>query len=164
MSITIPEVVMTTNWICTSDGIISYDFGNISIAAMGEVVSMDVTDTSGVFLPAARLLAPGYSWSENYTLVMNIALEGVSIDTSTSSAGTWTAVGMETVSVPAGTFEAMRIEGTQNVSMSGFMGMGGVDSAIRSTFWFAEGVGIVRYTSSSEGYTSVGELTAYTVP
>lgn len=164
MSITIPEVVMTTHWDCTSQGIISYDFGNLSVAGMGEVVSMDVTESSGVFLPAASLLVPGYSWSESYTLVLNVTLEGTSVDMTSSSAETWTAAGIETVSVPAGTFEALRIDGTQNVSVSGFMGMGGVDATNSMTFWFAEGVGIVRYTSSSEGYTGVGELTAYSIP
>ena len=164
MSISVPELVFSTEWTCTTEGIISYDFGNISIAGMGEVVSMDVIDSSGVFLPAARLLEPGYSWSASYSLAMNFTMEGLSVDTTTSSAESWTAAGMETVSVPAGTFEAIRVEGTQNFSMSGFMGMGGVDTSVSSTFWFAEGVGIVRYTSSSEGYTSVAELTAYTIP
>lgn len=164
MSIVVPEITMTTHWDCTSEGIISYDFGNISVAEMGEVVTMDVTDSSGVFLPAASLLAAGYSWSDNYTLVMHVTAEGVSLDTTMSAAESWTAVGMESVSVPAGTFEALRIEGTENISMSGFMGMGGVDTVVSATFWFAEGVGIVRYTSASAGYTSVGELTSYTIP
>ena len=164
MAITVPEVAMTTHWNCTSEGIISYDFGNISVAEMGEIVSMDVTDSSGVFLPAASLLAPGYSWSENYSLAMHVTAEGFSIDTTMSAAESWTAVGMETVSVPAGTFEALRVEGTENISMSGYMGMGGVDTVVHATFWFAEGVGIVRYTSEAEGYSSVAELTSYAIP
>ena len=164
MTISVPEVTMTTHWTCTSAGIISYDFGNISVAQMGQVVSMDVTDSSGVFLPAASLLAPGYSWSDNYTLVMHVTAEGISLDTTMSAAEAWTAVGMETVSVPAGTFEAMRVEGTENISMSGFMGMEGVDTVVQATFWFAEGVGIVRYSSESGGYSSVGELASYTIP
>jgi hypothetical protein len=164
MAISIPEVAMTTHWNCTSEGIISYDFGNISVAGMGEIVSTDVTESSGVFLPAASLLAPGYSWSDNYSVVMTITAEGFSVDMTMSAAETWTAAGMETVSVPAGTFEAMRVEGTENISMSGFMGMEGVDTVVDATFWFAEGVGIVRYTSSSSGYTSVGELTSYSIP
>jgi len=164
MTISIPELTMTANWNCTSEGIVSYDFGTISIAEMGEIVSMDVTDTSGVFLPAASLLAPGYSWSNSYSLAMSIMAEGTPLDTTMSAAEAWTAVGTETVTVPAGTFEALRIEGTENISMSGFMGMGGVDIAIRSTYWYTKGVGIVRYTSVSEGSSSVGELTSYTVP
>ena len=124
MAISMAEVAMTTHWNCTSAGIISYDFGNISVAGMGEIVSTDVTDSSGVFLPAASLLAPGYSWSDNYSVVMHITAEGFSVDMTMSAAETWTAAGMETVSVPAGTFEALRVEGTENISMSGFRGWG----------------------------------------
>ncbi len=164
MAISIPEVAMTTHWDCTSEGIISYDFGNITVAEMGQIATMDVTESSGVFLPAASLLAPGYSWSDNYSLVMQITAEGVSVDMTMTAAETWTAAGMETVSVPAGTFEALRVDGTENITMSGFMGMEGVDTVVDATFWFAEGVGIVRYTSASSGYTSVGELTSYTIP
>jgi hypothetical protein len=164
MAISMAEVAMTTHWNCTSEGIISYDFGNITVAEMGQIASTDVTNSSGVFLPAASLLAPGYSWSDNYSLVMHITAEGFSVDMTMSAAETWTAAGMETVSVPAGTFEAMRVEGTENISMSGFMGMEGVDTVVDATFWFAEGVGIVRYTSAPSGYTSVGELTSYTIP
>ena len=164
MTISIPELTMTANWNCTSEGIVSYDFGTISIAGMGEVISMDVTDNSGVFLPAASLLAPGYSWSNNYSLAMRIMVEGTALDTTMSAAESWSAVGMETVTVPAGTFEALRVEGSENISMSGFMGMGGVDVAVNSTYWYARGVGIVRYTSVAEGSSSVGELTSYTIP
>lgn len=164
MAISIPELTMTATWNCTSEGIVSYDFGTISIAGMGEIVSMDVTDASGVFLPAASLLAPGYSWSSRYSLAMRVMVEGTALDTTMSAAESWSAVGMETVTVPAGTFEALRVEGSETISMSGFMGMGGVDVAVNSTYWYARGVGIVRHTSASGGHTSVGELTSYTVP
>ncbi len=123
MEIAMSELSMAAHWNCSAAGIVSYDFGSLSVASLGEVASMEVVESSGVFLPAADLLVPGYSWPDNYTLTMHVSAEGAELDFTTTSVGTWTAVGMETVTVPAGTFEALRVDGTDNITMSGFMGM-----------------------------------------
>jgi hypothetical protein len=155
---------MVAHWTCSAAGIVSYDFGSFSVSSLGEVASIEVVESSGVFLPAADLLVPGYSWPENYTLTMNVSAEGTELEFTMTSAGTWTAVGTETVTVPAGTFEALRVDGTENITMSGVMGMEPVNIGVNSTYWYAEGVGMVRYAVSSEGTDSGGQLTGYTVP
>ena len=164
MEISFAEASMVAHWTCSAAGIVSYDFGSFSVSGLGEVASMEVVESSGVFLPAADLLVPGYSWPENYTLTMNVSAEGTELEFTMTSAGTWTAVGTETVTVPAGTFEALRVDGTENITMSGVMGMEPVNIGVNSTYWYAEGVGMVRYAVSSEGTDSGGQLTGYTVP
>ncbi|MCX6070534.1 MAG: hypothetical protein NTU91_06700 [Chloroflexi bacterium] len=165
MEIAMPEVSMTVHWNCSSAGIVSYDFGTLSVASMGDVASMDVVDSSGVYLPGADLLTPGYSWPNNYTVVMHVSQEGFSADLTMTASETWTAAGIETITVPAGTFEALRVDGTESVTMGGFMGAEDVNVTVSVTHWYAKGVGVVRYTSStSEGSNSGGELTSYTVP
>ena len=163
MDIAMPEVSMTVHWSCSSAGIVSYDFGNSSVAGLGNIVNMDVVDSSGAFLPAADLLAPGYSWPSNYSVVMHVSQEGFAVDWTTAVSETWTATGIESVTVPAGTFEALRIEGNESISMTG-LGQD-VNVTVSMTYWYAKGVGVVRYTSStSAGSSSGGELTSYTVP
>jgi hypothetical protein len=163
MEIAMPEVSMTVHWSCSSAGIVSYDFGNLSAAGLGNIVNMDVVDSSGAFLPAADLLAPGYSWPSNYTVVMHVSQEGFAVDWTMVVSETWTATGIESVTVPAGTFEALRVDGNESVSMTG-MGQD-VNVTVNMTYWYAKGVGVVRYTSTtSEGSSSGGELTSYTVP
>jgi len=165
MEIAMPEASMTVHWSCGSAGIVSYDFGTLSVASMGDVASMDVVDSSGVYLPAADLLTPGYSWPNNYTVVMHVSQEGFSADLTMTASETWTAAGIETITVPAGTFEALRVDGTESVTMGGFMGAEDVNVTVSVTHWYAKGVGVVRYTpSTSEGSNSGGELTSYTVP
>jgi hypothetical protein len=164
MEIALAGASMTAHWNCSAAGIVSYDFGSLSVSSLGEVANMEVVESSGAFLPAADLLAPGYSWPDNYTVTMHVSAEGSELDLTTTSSGTWTAVGMETVTVPAGTFEALRVDGTNNITMSGFMGMEPVTINVNSSHWYAEGVGMVRYTVSSEGTDSGGQLTSYTVP
>jgi hypothetical protein len=163
MEIAMPEVTMTVHWSCSSAGIVSYDFGTLSAAGMGNVVNMEVVDSSGAFLPAADLLAPGYSWPNNYSVVMHVSQEGFAVDWTTAVSETLTATGIESVTVPAGTFEALRVDGNESVSMTG-VGQD-VNATVSMTYWYAKGVGVVRYTSStSEGSSSGGELTSYTVP
>ncbi len=164
MQIAMSELSMGTHWSCSAAGIVSYDFASLSVASLGEVASMEVVESSGAFLPPAELMVPGYSWPLSYTLTIHVAAEGMELDLTTTSTGTSTVVGMETVSVPAGTFEALRVDGTDNITSSGFMGMEPINFTVNSTYWYAEGVGIVRYTSSSEGSDSGGQLTSYTVP
>jgi hypothetical protein len=163
MEIALPEVSMTVHWSCGSAGIVSYDFGTLSAPGLGNVVKMEVVDSSGAFLPAADLLAPGYSWPNNYSVVMHVSQEGFAADWTTAVSETWTATGIESVTVPAGTFEALRVDGNESVSMTG-LGQD-VNATVSMTYWYAKGVGVVRYTSStSEGSSSGGELTSYMVP
>lgn len=164
MAFSIPEATFTVNWICTSAGITSYDFGNVTSSAFGGVLTMDVVSSSGSWLPPAESLVPGYSWSNDYTTVVSSSFEGVSMDITTTTSEAWTVAGMETISVPAGTFDALRIDGTSTTESSGFMGVSLPPSTTSQTFWLVEGVGIVRYTTSSEGYSGHGDLTSYSVP
>jgi hypothetical protein len=62
------------------------------------------------------------------------------------------------------TMSVLRVDGTDNITSSGFMGMEPINISVNSTYWFAEGVGIVRYSVSTEGSDSGGQLTSYTVP
>jgi hypothetical protein len=162
MEISMPEVSMTVHWNCSSAGIVSYDFGSLNAPGYGNVVNMEVVDSSGAFVPAADLLMPGYSWPDNYNVVMHFSQEGVALDWTTTVSQTWTAVGIESVTVPAGTFEALRVDGDESAHMTGF-GQD-VSVTVSATYWYAKGVGVVRYTTTSEGSSSGGDLTSYTVP
>ncbi len=163
MDIAAPSVDMTSHWTCDPSGINSYDFGNLSVLDFGDVAKMDVIDSSGTWLPSAENLTPGYSWNNDYTTVISVSAGGISLDITTTSSETWTVSGVEMVVVPAGTFDALRIDGTTTTTISGMMVSTPAFSASQS-YWFAEGVGIVRYTTQTEGYSDNSELTAYSVP
>lgn len=163
MEIAFPGGSIATHWTCTPAGIVSYDFGSISASGMGAVVALDVTDSSGVTLPPAELLTPGYSWSNSYTTTISAPGVGVAVDMTSTTDESLTVVGTETVSVPAGTFEALRIDGTTVSSFSGMMvAIPGLTS--NSSYWFVEGIGIVRYAYSGDDFSGGGDLTGYSVP
>ncbi|HMK08047.1 MAG TPA: vWA domain-containing protein [Anaerolineales bacterium] len=166
MDITVPDVSLTIHWTCTPQGIVSYDFTNFNVSGVGAAAGLDVTNTSGSWLPPADLLTPGYSWNNDFTTNVTISAAGSSIESSSTTSEAWTVAGVETVSVPAGTFDAVRIDGTATTTttMSGPVGMSMPPVTIHQSFWLAEGVGPVRYTTSTEGYSGHGELTSYSVP
>lgn len=154
---------LTVHWTCGSEGIVSYDFGSISAPGFGQFATMNVVDSSGTLLPPADRLTPGSSWPTNFTLVMNVSAQGVTLDMNAKTSETWTAAGTETVSVPAGTFQALRVDGTSTTSISGTMVPVTV-STTSMTYWYAKGVGIVRYTYASDQVSGGADLTAYSVP
>jgi len=66
----------------------------------------------------------------------------------------WKVVGPEKVTVPAGTFEAMKVESTSEVSAS----------KTDYTFWYVDRVGTVRVTTKVSGMTTDMQLVKYVFP
>jgi hypothetical protein len=165
MDFSFPEGTTTVHWGCGPEGITSYDFGSFSGAGFDGAISFEVVDSAGAWLPAPELMVPGYSWSNAYTMNVASAFEGVSFSMSAATSESWTVSSSETVSLGGETFDAIRIDGTSTTTTTA----AGVPVPIPTmtssqTFWMVEGVGIVRYSSSGEGYTSSGELTSYSIP
>jgi hypothetical protein len=157
------ELAINYHWTCSSDGIVSYDFGtfNMGAAAGVEGFSFEVVDGEGSFLPAGDMV-PGTTWNNSYTIQISFSIEGQSITSSASTSQSFTAIGLETVTVAAGTFEAMRVESVGTITTEA-VGTS-FTSTSTSTYWFAEGVGMVKTESVSEGVSSSMELTSYSVP
>ena len=82
----------------------------------------------------------------------------------------YTAIGVESVSVPAGTFEAMKVEVVTTVNINAtFQGTTvPVTFTSTTTSWFAQGVGWVKSDSVSDfGDISTSEsieLVSYNIP
>jgi hypothetical protein len=70
------------------------------------------------------------------------------------------AIGMESVTVPAGTFNAMRVDFT----MAWTSGGEGLDMTYLITDWFVENVGLVKTSAGADfgGYSL--ELVSYSIP
>jgi hypothetical protein len=128
-----------------------------------------VVSSSGVWLPAADLLTTGYSWSNAYEMNMTMNLPGgagqgtgnLTVSQSSSVAGT------EPVSFSGGTFDGLQIaqESTQTMAFSfgGFSSPGQPISS-SSTYVLVRGIGIVRFESSGEGFSSTSTLVSYSIP
>ena len=163
----------TQTWECNGGGLVALEYaggGQASVTTSGVTATFETTEMSGVSLP--NVIAIGDSWSQTFTV------RGVSVldaEMTSETTGTvkinMTAVGIETVDVPAGSFEAIKIEVQTNLDF--LMSIDGGESvpflmSSSGHTWMVEGVGWVKSVSTATvmGMTSSDtlELTSYTIP
>ncbi|MGH2521317.1 MAG: FecR family protein, partial [Anaerolineales bacterium] len=169
MDWTIGQVQGQYTWLCDTTGIVSYQFGSLSSSELGQFAVMNVNSHSGTWLPPAELLVPGYSWSNNYELQMQITLPEQSqqltgINTNTEQ---YTVDSADPVSVGDQTVDGLQIArtGTQSTQVQ----LPGVKVPpttfeVIGTFELGRGIGIVRMISRFEGQASTTELVSYSLP
>jgi hypothetical protein len=140
---------------CTQDGVVIMNSG-LSTTAQGADGTGTVTTTNqdGVTLP--NDIQVGDDWSQTIAFTAAGGNEGFSGTIETS----YKAVGYESVSVPAGTFEALKI--VQSTSMS-IGGQHVMDTS--SNLWYVQGIGNVKAEQIiNQGDPSINELVSYTIP
>jgi hypothetical protein len=158
-------VTATWHWQCDAGGLVSYEFGNLFGASMGQIASYELISSSGTFLPPADVLVPGYSWSNEYELKMTITAPGLpeGMGGTTAASVQYTVTGAEPVAVGDQTYEGLQV--SQNGTFTTEFQVPGAPTQpttveVSGTIVLARGVGIVRTTSDS-GNT---ELTSFSVP
>lgn len=110
--------------------------------------TMTTTRNEGVTLPGD--IQQGDDWSQ--TIGVEVTAGNQKVDATIES--TFTAVDYETVTVPAGTFNALKIEQSSD--------MGGPNPTI-TTLWYVQNVGPVK-TVIDVGQPIVQELVSYSIP
>ncbi len=141
---------------CTEEGIILMDRGMEGSFFSGDgSSSTNSTSRTGVTLP--NDLKVGSAWTQTIDIIAEGGEDG---DTLTANIITnYNVVGTETVTVPAGTFEALKIE------QSGSMTMMGQELLTQGTLWYAEGVGNVKAeTGMANGERFLSQLISYDIP
>lgn len=140
---------------CTKDGIILMDVPGVSSTYSDSErrgSTLTTQNVQGVILP--NDVQAGDDWTQI------ISITGASSDGEVTLSATiktsYTALGYEQVTVPAGTFYALKVEQNGTMTMNN---TGSFDT--HGFIWYAQGVGTVK--SGLDGtYTS--ELTAYNIP
>jgi hypothetical protein len=165
-------LVRTQEWSCGPEGLALLDYSGMGAAQVTTdalQVEFETTGMTGLTLPAG--LAPGDEWTQSFEISGNAVLQG---GLESSAEGTATAenlaIGIESVTVAAGTFDALRIERTILLDLMIQFGESGMPVTFTSeeVVWFAEGIGWVKdsFTGTIES-TPVNEsieLASYSVP
>lgn len=160
----------TGQWTCDAGTLIALNPGagstfTANVQATGLDSDFQTTYSDGVTFPAD--IAPSTTWTQNITLEGIQNLNGQEIPSKSETSYNCSAGDYETVTVPAGTFEAIRVDCQVNIIMT--ITMAGMDIPANfnstTTAWHAVGVGMVRSVSDlgSDLSTSI-ELTAYNFP
>lgn len=141
----------TIDGICTDEGIFLMDVPGMSTTATSSDGTGRVTTSGseGVTLPNDVQVGDEWSQTINASFTVGDSPMAVVIDTQ------YKAVGHETVTVPAGTFQTLRVDAQSTLDMAGSK------SDFTQTLWYADGVGTVK--SDVGGVASVG-LVSYEFP
>ena len=163
-------VTTDQEWLCQSGDLTTLTAASGPASSLsttnGVTAQTRTTGNSGITLPVH--VSAGDAWSQ--TLYMNGTVNMPGGKTGTAE-GTYvadfSAVGPETVTVPAGTFEAMRINATTTYTLIVTV----EDTTVpitatnAATLWYASGVGLVMCTNSNDFMgTETITLTGYNVP
>jgi hypothetical protein len=154
-------------WTCDNGNLIALNpasgvSANVTTANMS--VDFQTTEFSGVTLPAA--IHAGDTWAQTATLEGTQSINGTDIPARNQFINSCTAIGPETVTVEAGTFEATRFDcvSTMNITIT----MAGEEIQAPLTFnssnWYAENIGLLKTTVAGDGLDSTIELVSYNIP
>jgi hypothetical protein len=137
--------------LCMEGGDINLlDVPGNSLSYSGDTGKSTMTTTSNEGLTLPGDIQEGDDWSQ--TISVEVSAGNQKMDYTINS--TSTAVGYETVTVPAGTFNALKIEQSSD--------MGGPEPTIQ-TLWYVQDVGMVK-SVIDVGQPVVSELVSYTIP
>ncbi len=154
-------------WNCDNGSLIALDPSGGSSASVNTAnVSVDfqTTELSGVTLPAT--INPGDTWTQSITLEGTQTINEVSIPAKNQTTSTCTAIGIESVSVEAGTFEAMRFDCQTSINITVTMNGTEIPTVLNmnSNNWHAQNIGLVKTIATGEGVNSTIELVSYIIP
>jgi hypothetical protein len=138
------------NWVCDEKGLTSSLSKNNTVSSSTTQVNATVIKQSGVVVPAN--LGAGSSWTFSQTSAMKMGGQDLQIP----SEATFKAAGEERVTVPAGSFTALKIMGVTKITMAG----SSKPNIMNTTIWYARGVGMVKTITDAGTKT---ELLSYKI-
>ncbi len=162
--------ILENSWECKNDGLIYLDKGkNITLSTKEtQMFEGKVESMNGVTIPAN--LKPGQMWDQKVVYIgTNPSTDKKILGRSTISRSC-KAVDFEQVQVPAGTFEALKVECSIKYELSF-----GLDERLKKlipamsfnsqdTQWMVAGVGVIKSVSKTDTHKTEMNLVSYNIP
>jgi hypothetical protein len=143
---------LVQRWTCTPEGLSDMP-RDATVAADGAPIgTLQFTDATGITLPLADRWQAGYSWTQggNGTFDGLDVVPGMNPRSESAIAKTHTIIGQEAVTVPAGTFNAWKIEtrssGPVTLEIAGQKETFEITTLIEA--WYVENIGLVKSSST----------------
>jgi hypothetical protein len=158
-------------WSCSPEGLLALQLGGPVVAALqSQAIHLDLElkNVSGITLP--RDIVAGNTWQHDLEFEGEMDIAGEEGTASGTAQATFNALGMEGVSVPAGDFDAMKIQVDTLVNLDvTYEGLTvPVTYMATYTYWFAPDVGWVKANGgasiSGQSFHENIELQAYNLP
>ena len=157
----------TQEWACKPEGLVALQLGG-GLSTAGSNLTVETQNASGVTYPTEINAGDTWQYKLDFTGTMDIA--GQPGDATGSTQSDFTALGLESVTVPAGTFDAMKVQVITTFSADvTFQGVTVPVTFTSTTMsWYTEGVGWVKSESSGDfagqSFTETVELQWYNIP
>lgn len=154
-------------WTCDNGNLIALNpsgGSSASVETEGMTSEFQTTSLEGVTLPAS--INPGDSWTQSITIEGTQTLNDTTIPSKNQTTSTCTASGVESVTVEAGTFDAMRVDCQNTMIITITMNNSPIETSLtfNATNWYAKDVGLVKTVSTGENLDSTIELVSYSIP
>lgn len=154
-------------WECENGNLIALNPPSGSagtVQAEGVQVDLETTEISGVTIPAT--INAGDTWSQTLTLEGTETINGQELPARNELTSNCTAIGVESVTVEAGTFDAMKVECQTTMDITVTMGGNDISTPLNltGTNWYVEDVGLVKTLTAGSGMDSTTELVSYNIP
>lgn len=161
----------TQEWACSPDGLLALQLGGPIVAALQSQaihLDLDLQNVSGITFP--HDIAAGDTWQNSLEFEGDMKIAGEEGTAAGTTQPNFQALGMEGVSVPAGNFDAMKIQVDTlvdlNVTYEGLTVP--VAYTATYTYWFAPNVGWVKAignaTMEAQSFTENIVLQSYDIP
>jgi len=164
-------VTRTQEWACEPEGLVALQLGGPSAATLntqGVQLNLTVNNVSGVTFPSE--IITGKEWQHILEFEGELDIAGTPAEATGGAESNFSALGTESVTVPAGTFDAMKVQVDSTITINAtFQGISmPVAFSGAYTFWFAQGVGWVKASGTGEvvgtSFTETIELQSYNIP
>lgn len=168
---TFPTLTLTQKWVCTPEGLVAQQLGGGTIGSVSMqnmIADFTTLEVRGVSLP--REITTGLQWEYQLSMNGSVAMPGEQSQSPGTFTLTMNELGSESVTVAAGTFEAVKIQAVFNAQINIDFQGSAVPYAINgsSILWYAPGVGYIKSIEnidfSGTPFTSTTELQTYNIP
>jgi hypothetical protein len=157
------DAAFDVQWQCSNEGLRAAPAANVFVSGQMPF-QLDAVTSSGVTLAPADRWSTGATWSSAYDVRGQATLNGMTV-TGTGTVNIQDQVlDQEQVTVPAGTFQAWRVDSTIRISLTGSSGGTSVPvvfSFTRSS-WYASNAGLVKMVLNLDSQPATTELVAFT--
>lgn len=133
---------LVQNWQCGTEGLLAPELSQLPGAAEG--MSVEYLEASGITLPRDDQMTAGNEWTTHYVVEVTMADSGAGqMILSETVDLVNTVAGVESVSVAAGDYDAVRVDTKGTISVS-IAGAPSTPIELDMVSWYAEDVGLVR--------------------
>jgi len=162
------QLTRTQDWACKPEGLVALQLGGAAVSTQNMNLTVETQNVSGITYP--NDLQAGDQWDYALDFTGKMQVGGNSADAKGSDKNHFNAMGVESVSVPAGTFDALKVQVDTTLDITATVQGVSVPVALSSTYtyWFVQDVGWVKASGTGSlagtSFSETIELQSYNIP